>query len=128
MAMHPEVDSAIEDIIHEAIVADQNDSPVQINLDNLEVSDAVKNIIRDEFDYIKNLFGFDSKAHEMFRRWTDGRLYYHKVIDLDNPADGIKELRYVDPHKIKKVRQITKPKTADEFMKYDFGKGEEYFL
>ena len=69
MAMHPEVDSAIEDIIHEAIVADQNDSPVQINLDNLEVSDAVKNIIRDEFDYIKNLFGFDSKAHEMFRRW-----------------------------------------------------------
>ena len=129
MAMHPEVDSAIEDIIHEAIVADQNDSPVQINLDNLEVSDAVKNIIRDEFDYIKNLFGFDSKAHEMFRRWyIDGRMYYHKVIDLDNPADGIKELRYVDPHKIKKVRQITKPKTADEFMKYDFGKGEEYFL
>ena len=129
MAMHPEVDSAIEDIIHEAIVADQNDSPVQINLDNLEVSDAVKNIIRDEFDYIKNLFGFDSKNHEMFRRWyIDGRLYYHKVIDLDNPADGIKELRYVDPHKIKKVRQITKPKTADEFMKYDFGKGEEYFL
>ena len=129
MAMHPEVDSAIEDIIHEAIVADQNDSPVQINLDNLEVSDAVKNIIRDEFDYIKNLFGLDSKAHEMFRRWyIDGRLYYHKVIDLDNPADGIKELRYVDPHKIKKVRQITKPKTADEFMKYDFGKGEEYFL
>ena len=129
MAMHPEVDSAIEDIIHEAIVADQNDSPVQINLDNLEVTDAVKNIIRDEFDYIKNLFGFDSKAHEMFRRWyIDGRMYYHKVIDLDNPADGIKELRYVDPHKIKKVRQITKPKTADEFMKYDFGKGEEYFL
>ena len=129
MAMHPEVDSAIEDIIHEAIVADQNDSPVQVNLDNLEVSDAVKNIIREEFDYIKNLFGFDSKAHEMFRRWyIDGRMYYHKVIDLDNPAEGIKELRYVDPHKIKKVRQITKPKTADEFMKYDFGKGEEYFL
>ncbi len=129
MAMHPEVDEAIEDIIHEAIVADQNDSPVQVNLDNLEVSDSVKTMIRDEFDYIKNLFGFDSKAHEMFRRWyIDGRMYYHKVIDLDNPADGIKELRYVDPHKIKKVRQITKPKTADEFMKYDFGKGEEYFL
>ena len=129
MALHPEVDSAIEDIIHEAIVADQNDSPVQINLDNLEVTDAVKNIIRDEFDYIKNLFGFDSKAHEMFRRWyIDGRLYYHKVIDLDAPQEGIKELRYIDPHKIKKVRQITKPKTADEFMKYDFGKGEEYFL
>ena len=129
MAMHPEVDEAIEDIIHEAIVADQNDSPVQVNLDNLEVSDSVKSMIRDEFDYIKNLFGFDSKAHEMFRRWyIDGRMYYHKVIDLDAPQDGIKELRYVDPHKIKKVRQITKPKTADEFMKYDFGKGEEYFI
>ena len=129
MAMHPEVDEAIEDIIHEAIVADQNDSPVQVNLDNLEVSDSVKNMIREEFDYVKNLLAFDSKAHEMFRRWyIDGRLYYHKVIDLQNPAQGILELRYIDPHKIKKVRQITKPKTADEFMKYDFGKGEEYFL
>ena len=130
MAMHPEVDSAIEDIIHEAIVADQNDSPVQINLDNLEVSDAVKNIIRDEFDYIKNLFGFDSKAHEMFRRWyIDGRLYYHKVIDLKRPQDGILELRYVDPQKIKKVRQINKiPKTADQFQSLDYGKVDEYFI
>ena len=129
MAMHPEVDSAIEDILHEAIVADQNDSPVEINLDNLDVSESVKGMIREEFDYIKNLFGFDSKAHEMFRRWyIDGRLYYHKVIDLDNPADGIKEVRYIDPSKIKKVRQITKPKTADEFMKYDFGSSAEYFV
>ena len=129
MAMHPEVDSAIEDILHEAIVADQNDSPVEINLDNLDVSESVKGMIRDEFNYLKNLYGFDTKAHEMFRRWyIDGRLYYHKVINLDAPAEGIKEVRYIDPSKIKKVRQITKPKTADEFMKYDFGKGEEYFL
>jgi hypothetical protein len=129
MAMHPEVDSAIEDIVHEAIVADQNDTPVQINLDNLEVSESVKGLIRKEFDYIKNLFGFDSKSHEMFRRWyIDGRLYYHKVIDLDAPQKGILELRYIDPNKIKKVRQINKPKTADEFMKYDFGKSEEYFV
>ena len=129
MAMHPEVDSAIEDIIHEAIVADKNDSPVHVNLDNLEVSDTVKNLIRDEFEYIKNLFAFDGKAHEMFRRWyIDGRLYYHKVIDLDDPAKGILEVRYIDPSKIKKVRQINKPKTADEFMKYDFGKSEEYFI
>ena len=129
MAMHPEVDSAIEDIVHEAIVADQNDTPVQINLDNLEVSESVKGLIRKEFDHIKNLFGFDSKSHEMFRRWyIDGRLYYHKVIDLDAPQKGILELRYIDPNKIKKVRQINKPKTADEFMKYDFGKSEEYFV
>jgi len=129
MAMHPEVDSAIEDILHEAIVADQNDSPVEINLDNLDVSESVKVMIRDEFNYIKNLYGFDNKAHEMFRRWyIDGRLYYHKVINLDSPAEGIKEVRYSDPSKIKKVRQITKPKTADEFMKYDFGSSEEYFI
>ena len=129
MAMHPEVDSAIEDILHEAVVADQNDSPVEINLDNLEVSESVKGMIRDEFNYIKNLFGFDNKAHEMFRRWyIDGRLYYHTVINLDSPAEGIKEVRYIDPSKIKKVRQITKPKTADEFMKYDFGQSEEYFI
>ena len=77
------MDEAIEDIIHEAIVADQNDSPVQVNLDNLEVSDSVKTMIRDEFDYIKNLFGFDSKAHEMFRRWyIDGRMYYLSLIHI----------------------------------------------
>ena len=130
MAMHPEVDSAIEDIIQEAIVTDQNDSPVQIELSNLEVSDSVKNLIRTEFDYIKRLIGFDTKAHEMFRRWyIDGRLYYHKVIDLNKPQDGILELRYVDPQKIKKVRQINKsPQNTEEFMKLDFGKIDEYFL
>lgn len=130
MAMHPEVDSAIEDIIQEAIVTDQNDSPVQIELSNLEVSDSVKNLIRTEFDYVKRLLGFDTKAHEMFRRWyTDGRLYYHKVIDLNKPQNGILELRYVDPQKIKKVRQINKsPQNTEEFMKLDFGKIDEYFL
>ena len=130
MAMHPEVDSAIEDIIQEAIVTDQNDSPVQIDLANLDVSDSVKEMIRKEFDYIKNLIGFDTKAHEMFRRWyIDGRLYYHKVIDLQRPQDGILELRYVDPQKIKKVRQINKiPKTADQFQSLDYGKVDEYFI
>jgi hypothetical protein len=130
MAMHPEVDSAIEDIIQEAIVTDQNDSPVQIDLANLDVSDSVKDMIRTEFDYIKNLIGFDTKAHEMFRRWyIDGRLYYHKVIDLKRPQDGILELRYVDPQKIKKVRQINKiPKTADQFQSLDYGKVDEYFI
>ena len=130
MAMHPEVDSAIEDIIQEAIVTDQNDSPVQIDLANLYVSDSVKEMIRTEFDYIKNLIGFDTKAHEMFRRWyIDGRLYYHKVIDLKRPQDGILELRYVDPQKIKKVRQINKiPKTADQFQSLDYGKVDEYFI
>lgn len=130
MAMHPEVDSAIEDILQEAIVTDLNDTPVQINLDNLDVSESVKTMMRNEFDYVKTLLGFDTKAHEMFRRWyIDGRLYYHKVIDLNKPQDGILELRYIDPQKIKKVRQIQKnPKNTEEFMKLDFGKIDEYFI
>ena len=96
MALHPEVDGAIEDIISEAIVSDQNDSPVQIDLENLKSSDKVKGIIRDEFQYIKEMLNFDKKSHEIFRNWyVDGKLYYHKVIDLEKPEEGIKELRYL---------------------------------
>ena len=97
MALHPEVDSAIEDILCEAIVADQNDSPIQIDLENLKVGAQVKQIIRDEFQYIKEMLDFDKKAHEIFRNWyVDGRIYYHKVIDLERPEEGIKELRYIE--------------------------------
>ena len=79
MALHPEVDSAIEDIIIEAIVADQNDSPVQIDLENLNVGPNIKDLIRSEFQYIKEMLDFDKKAHEIFRNWyVDGRIYYHK--------------------------------------------------
>ena len=109
MALHPEVDSAIEDILCEAIVADQNDSPIQIDLENLKTSDKVKQIIRDEFQYIKEMLDFDKKAHEIFRNWyVDGRIYYHKVIDLEKPEEGIKELRYIDALKIKYVREQKK--------------------
>ena len=102
MAMHPEVDSAIEDIVHGYRSRSKRYS-VQINLDNLEVSDSVKGMVRQEFEYIRNLFGFDMKAHEMFRRWyIDGRMYYHKVIDLNDPAKGILELRYIDPLRSRK--------------------------
>jgi len=109
MALHPEVDSAIEDILCEAIVADQNDSPIQIDLDNLKVSPKIKDIIRNEFQYIKEMLDFDKKAHEIFRNWyVDGRIYYHKVIDLQKPEEGIKELRYIDALKIKYVREQKK--------------------
>ena len=109
MALHPEVDSAIEDILCEAIVADQNDSPIQIDLDNLNVGPKVKDIIRGEFQYIKEMLDFDKKAHEIFRNWyVDGRIYYHKVIDLEKPEEGIKELRYIDALKIKYVREQKK--------------------
>jgi hypothetical protein len=109
MALHPECDKAIEDVVNEAIVADLNDSPVQIELSNLRVSDEIKQIIRGEFNYIKELMDFDKKAHEIFRNWyVDGRLYYHKVIDLDNPQNGIQEIRYIDAMKIKFVRELKK--------------------
>jgi hypothetical protein len=109
MSLHPECDSAIEDIVNEAIVSDLNDSPVQIDLTNLPASDKVKDIIRKEFKKIKEIMDFDKKAHEIFRNWyVDGRIYYHKVIDLKRPEEGIKELRYIDPLKIKYVRRLKK--------------------
>ena len=90
MALHPEVDSAVEDIVNEAIVSDSNDVPVQIDLDNLNASDGIKKKVREEFKTILDLLDFDKKSHEIYRNWyVDGRIYYHKVIDLKNPQDGI---------------------------------------
>jgi hypothetical protein len=109
MSLHPECDSAIEDVVNEGIVSDLNDSPVEIELSNLNASDRLKEIIRKEFKYIKEIMDFDKKAHEIFRNWyVDGRIYYHKVIDLKNPSDGIKEIRYIDPLKIKYIRKLKK--------------------
>ena len=109
MALHPEVDGAIEDVINEAIVSDQNDSPVQIDLSNAPASDKLKKIIREEFKYIKELLDFDKKCHEILKNWyVDGRIYYHKLIDTEKPNEGIKELRYIDPLKIKLIRRIKK--------------------
>ena len=106
MAMHPEVDSAIEDIVNEAIVSDTNDVPVAIDLSNLDISERVKTIIREEFAYILHLLDFNNKAHEMFRKWyIDGRLYYHKVIDLNAPERGITDIRNIDAMKIKLMRE-----------------------
>ena len=111
MALHPEVDGAIEDIINEAIVSDQNDSPVQIDLSNLPASEKLKSLIREEFKHVKELMDFDKKCHEILRNWyVDGRVFYHKVIDIQKPEDGIKEVRYIDPLKIKYVRKIKEDK------------------
>mgnify|MGYP003113458875 CR=1 FL=1 len=109
MALHPECDGAIEDVVNEAIVSDLYDSPIEIELSNLNASDKLKTAIREEFRTIKELLDFDKKSHEIFRNWyVDGRLYYHKVIDLKRPQEGIKELRYIDPMKMKFVRQEKK--------------------
>ena len=139
MALHPEADSAIEDIVNEAIVSDSNDSPVEIELSNLNASDGIKNIIRKEFKHILDLLDFDKKAHEIYRNWyIDGRIYYHKVVDLKNPEEGIQELRYIDAMKMRYVRQQKKKKgdinnavarlKSDNPMDYDFPEIEEYFI
>ncbi len=89
MALHPEVDNAIEDVINEAIVSDQNDSPVQVDLSNVPASDRLKDAIREEFKYIKEILDFDKRCHEILRNWyVDGRIYYHKVIDLRKTSRG----------------------------------------
>jgi hypothetical protein len=109
MALHPECDNAIEDVVNEALVSDLYDSPVEIELSNLNASDKLKEKIREEFKHIKEMLDFDKKCHEIFRNWyVDGRLYYIKVIDVKDPKAGIQELRYVDPLKIKYVRQEKK--------------------
>ena len=109
MSLHPECDGAIEDVVNEALVSDLYDSPVEIELSNLNASDKLKKIIRDEFKYIKEIMDFDKKSHEIFRNWyIDGRLFYLKVIDIKKPEEGIQELRYIDPMKMKHVRQEKK--------------------
>ena len=137
MALHPEADSAIEDIVNEAIVSDTNDTPIQINLDNLSASDGIKKKVRQEFKHIIDLLDFGKKSHEIYRNWyIDGRIYYHKIIDLKKPEEGIQELRYIDAMKMRYVRQ--EKKNADDKYKvklnsenpmdYAFPEIEEYFI
>ena len=138
MALHPEVDSAIDEVVNEFVVSDNNDSCVDINLDNLKTGAGVKTKIRNEFDYLKRMINFDNRAHEIIRSWyIDGRLYYHKVIDLEAPKKGITELRYIDPMKIKKVRQKidNTPKDAlarqaikGTALEYEYGTFVDYYL
>ena len=115
MALHPEVDGAIEDVIQESIVSDTNQSPVEIELSKLNASDGIKEKLRKEFKFIKDLLDFDKKAHEIYRNWyVDGRLYYHKVIDLKAPHEGIQELRYIDSMKMRFVRHAIKESPNDQ--------------
>ena len=139
MSLHPEVDSAVDEIVNEFVVSDANDSCVEVDLNNLEVGAGVKKKIRDEFDKIKQMLNFDNRSHEIIRSWyIDGKLYYHKVIDLDNPKKGILELRYIDPLKIRKVRQKLGKDTSQDprinraikgtALEYEWGNYIDYFL
>ena len=126
MALHPECDGAIEDVVNEALVSDLYDSPIEIELSNLNATDKLKEAIRKEFKYIKELLDFDKKSHEIFRNWyVDGRIFYHKVIDLKKPHEGIKELRYIDPMKIRFIRQEKKKNRTDLLSARISGKDSE---
>jgi len=112
IAVQPEADSAIEDIVSEGIASNEYDAPVAVRLDRMDVSPKVKKRIQEEFDRVLQLLSFNEKGHDIFRRWyVDGRVYYHKVIDKKDPRKGITELRYIDPRKIRKVREVSKGRT-----------------
>ena len=124
----PEADAAIEDIINEAIVGDNKSAPVEIILDTVEASPKIKTAIKTEFENIVSLLGFKAYAHDIFRKWyIDGRLPYHIIVDTANPQKGIKELRYIDPTQLRKVKEIEEdkdPKTGATIIK----KVDEWFV
>ena len=128
IAQQPECDSAIEDIVNEAITSDEVSQSVMVTLDRLPYPEKIKKLIRKEFDDVLSLLDFEGKGHDIFRRWyVDGRMFYHKVIDKKNPKRGITQLRYIDPTKIKKVRELQKnldQKTGVELIK----KIDEYYI
>ena len=107
MSLQPEVESAIDDIVNEFVSYDSDYKLVDINLDDLEFGNKVKDKIREEFKTIVQLLDFNNSGYEIVRRWyIDGRLYYHAIIDVQNPREGIQEIRYIDPRKIRKIREI----------------------
>lgn len=123
-----DVDTAIDDIVNDSISNLDDEDPVRINLDDVEVSAGIKKDIEKEFEEILRILDFKLRAHDYFRRWyVDGRLFFHKVIDTANPKQGLTDVRYIDPRKIKKVREIIKEKDAKTNV--DFIKRiDEYFL
>lgn len=114
MSLQPEIETAIEDIVNEAIVRDDDGRNIDIVLDDLNVSDKLKNAIENEFSLVLRLLNYNKMAADIFRRYyVDGRLFYHVIVDLENPKQGIKELRYIDPRKIRKIREVKKKKDEE---------------
>ena len=127
VAQYSDCDNAIEDIVNEAIVSVEDDSPIDIILDDLKLSEGIKNKIREEFKTVLKLFKFNERGHDDFRMWyVDGRAYYHILLDPNNAKQGIQELRYIDPRKIRKIKKIHKDKNDKgiEVVK----KVEEFYL
>tara|TARA_B100001094_G_scaffold333124_2_gene408834 strand:- start:4165 stop:5673 length:1509 start_codon:yes stop_codon:yes gene_type:complete len=131
MALHPECESAIEDLCNESIVYREEGKSIEIELDNVDMSDSIKDKIHEEYDYLYRLLDFSNKGYEVFRRWyIDGKLYYHMVVDDKNPKKGIQDVRYADPMKIKKVIEVKKEKSdqKDHQSLEVVKKTDEYFV
>ena len=128
MSMQPELETAIDDIINESIVNDDNGKGVELNLDDLKQPDTIKKRINEEFEFILKLLDFGNMGHDIFRRWyIDGRLFYHVVINDKSPSKGIEELRYIDPRRIRKIREIQKTKDSRTGMEI-IKRQSEYYL
>jgi len=121
MSNHPECDMAIDEIVNEAITHTENGEVLKIVLDNLKQPETIKKKITEEFNNIQKMLNFSNLADDLFKRWyIDGRIYYHVVVNEKDPKKGIQELRYIDPRKIRKVREIQKerdPKTGANIIK-----------
>ena len=127
VAQYSDCDSAIEDIVNEAIIVDEKGKSVNVNLDDVQISDAIKKKMRDEFNTVVKLIKLDDRGHDIFRTWyVDGRLYYQILLDEKNPKNGIAELRYIDPRKIRRIKNVIKERTPKgvEVIKQI----EEYYL
>ena len=128
MSMQPELETAIDDIINESIVNDDSAKGVELNLDDLKQPDTIKKRINEEFEFILKLLDFGNMGHDIFRRWyIDGRLFYHVVINDKSPSKGIEELRYIDPRRIRKIREIQKTKDSRTGMEI-IKRQSEYYL
>lgn len=130
MALHPEVEKAVDDVINEAIIVEDKEKIVEINLDDVQLSPNLKKLVTKEFNNVLSLLDFNKSAFDIFRRWyIDGRMYYHVIIDITKPNDGIKEMRYIDPRKLRKIRevkrkrdsksQVTQTQTVQEYFIYN---------
>tara|TARA_R110001583_G_scaffold48520_6_gene152006 strand:+ start:3027 stop:4565 length:1539 start_codon:yes stop_codon:yes gene_type:complete len=129
LALFPEVDNAIEDICNEAIVMGSDRKPVKVGLGSVKLSEAIKNKMQTEFDYVLRLMDFHKKAYEIFRRWyVDSKLYYQIIIDETDPIKGIQELRPIDPTKIKKIRKVVRDKTTSGKQISTVKNIEEYYV
>lgn len=127
IAMMADVDAAIEDIVNDAIANLDDEKPLKLDLDDVDLSNSIKSKIHSEFEYLLSLMQFNDRAQDYFRRWyIDGRMYFHKVIDTEKPQEGIKDIRYIDPRKMTKVKEVKKEKNDKgvSFVKST----EEFFL